>query len=86
LTKESKGVNFQNRLKQFNLDAGWVFLTEKLDFENAVSNFKQTDVDPRELVLLLSDLYETSPKLRDENLNRKPTFFMEKIIENVSLT
>lgn len=33
----------------------------------------------RELVLLLSDLYETSPKLRDENLNRKPTFFMEKI-------
>ena len=47
LTKENKGANFQQRLKQFNLDAGWVYLLEKCDFENAVANFKQTDLDPR---------------------------------------
>jgi hypothetical protein len=27
LTKENKGANFQMRLKQFNIDAGWVYLT-----------------------------------------------------------
>lgn len=40
LLKENKGTNFQNRLKQFNMDAGWVYLINPLDFENVIANFK----------------------------------------------
>lgn len=47
LTKENKGPNFQTRQKQFTLDAGWVFLTKQLDFDNVIANFKHTDIDPR---------------------------------------
>ena len=38
--KEAKDTNFQNRLKQFNMDAGWVYLINPLDFENVIANFK----------------------------------------------
>ncbi len=40
LIKENKGANFQARLKLFNIDAGWVYLNQQLDFENAINNFK----------------------------------------------
>ena len=50
-----------------------------------VANFKQTDIDPRELILLFKELYESSYKLRDEMLMRKPAYFMPKIIEQVNL-
>jgi hypothetical protein len=32
LQKADKGANFQNKVKQFNIDAGWVYLTQHLDF------------------------------------------------------
>ena len=47
LIKENKGASFQARLKQFNIDAGWVYLLQQLDFEQVINNFKQTDIDPR---------------------------------------
>lgn len=77
LIKENKGANFQNRLKQFNIDAGWVYLLQQLDFENVIANFKQTDIDPREIVLLFKEHYETSTRLLSmEHLARKPTYFI----------
>ena len=80
--KENKGTNFQNRLKQFNMDAGWVYLINPLDFENVIANFKQTDIDPREIVLLFKEHFETSTKLLAlENLARRPTVFIQKIVE-----
>ncbi len=33
LIKGDKGANFQSRLKQFNIDAGWVYLTQHLDYQ-----------------------------------------------------
>lgn len=66
LLKEHKGANFKNRLNEFNIDAGWVYMTKQLDFDNVLANFKQTDIDPREIVLLFKDLYETSAKLTVE--------------------
>jgi len=51
--KDAKGADFKTRHKQFNLDIGWVYLTKQLDFDNVVHNFKNNDIDPRELILLL---------------------------------
>ena len=81
LIKENKGANFQARLKQFNIDAGWVYLLQALDFNEVINNFKQTDIDPREIILLFKDLYETSSKLAPEYLARKPSYFIPKIVE-----
>lgn len=59
----------------------------QLDFENVVANFKQTDIDPREIVLLFKDYYETSTKiLAAENLARKPAVFVHKIIEQTLMS
>ena len=87
LLKENKGQNFNNKLKQFNADAGWVYLNQQLDFENVVTNFKQTEIDPREIVLLFKEYYETSTKiLATENLARKPGVFIHKIIEQTLMS
>jgi hypothetical protein len=52
-----------------------------------VANFKQTDIDPREIVLLFKDYYETSTKiLAPENLARKPAVFVHKIIEQALMS
>ncbi len=46
-TKENLGSNFQAKFKQFNIDAGWIYLMQQLDFDNVLNQFKQTDIDPR---------------------------------------
>lgn len=82
LTKVNKGGDFQNKLKQLNIDAGWVALNSFLDYEQVINNFKQTDIDPREIILLFKELQETCPKLSREQLMRAPSVFIPKIVEN----
>lgn len=65
------------------MDAGWVYLTQLIDLDNVVANFKQTDLDPREIILLFKELYESSYRLNDYLL-KKPTYFMPKIIEQAA--
>jgi hypothetical protein len=50
--KDSKGPDYKLRSKQFNLDIGWVYLTKQLNFSLVYSNFKNNDIDPRELILM----------------------------------
>jgi hypothetical protein len=82
LTKVNKGGDFQNKLKQLNIDAGWVALIQYIDYEQVITNFKQTDIDPREIILLFKELYETSPRLARDQLLRAPSVFIPKIVEN----
>lgn len=82
LMKVNKGADFQNKLKQLNIDAGWVALTQYIDYEQVVNNFKQTDIDPREIVLMFKELQETCPKLARDQLLRAPSVFLPKIVEN----
>lgn len=35
-----------------------------LNFEEAVNNFKATDLDPREIIILDKDLYDSSKDLQ----------------------
>jgi len=51
--KENKGDgDFTLKTNQFDLDVGWIRLTKMLDFNGMLNDFKRTDIDPRELVLL----------------------------------
>ena len=44
---------FDEKNKQFQLDSGWVLFSRKLDFGKAMELFKFSEVDPRELALLI---------------------------------
>lgn len=52
------------RKQQFDLDAAWINLKQKADFKEAVKLFQNSDVDPRELILLFKDLYDLSTSIR----------------------
>lgn len=52
----------------FNLNAGWIMLMNSVDYEQVVSWFKKADIDPREIILLFKDLFETSLKLQANHL------------------
>lgn len=60
-TRVSKATqDYTRKLRQFNLDAGWQLL-KKCKFQAACQeHFNLTNVDPRELILLFRDLYDTS--------------------------
>jgi hypothetical protein len=59
----------------FNEDAGWVLINKKLDFEKAVDNFKYTDVDPREFVCLVKELYSSSNQIK-QFIHEPQKFFL----------
>ena len=50
------GGDFNQKHKQFFLDVGWIRLTKMLDFPAVLNDFRSTDLDPRELVLLYKNL------------------------------
>ena len=50
------GGDFNQKHNQFFLDVGWIRLTKMLDFPAVLNDFRSTDLDPRELVLLYKNL------------------------------
>ena len=69
LTRGNKRAeNYMQRLKMFNLNAGWIMLMNSVDYEQVVSWFKKADIDPREIILLFKDLFETSLNLQANHL------------------
>lgn len=57
---------YGERLKRFEMDAAWQLLKIKLDYQKFVLYIQNTDVDPRELIILFKDLYETSHALKKQ--------------------
>ena len=51
------GGDFNQKHNQFFLDVGWIRLTKMLDFPAVLNDFRSTDLDPRELVLLYKNLF-----------------------------
>ena len=45
-------ADFSKKSDQFFLDCGWIRFIRKLDFKESLADFKSTNVDPRELVML----------------------------------
>ena len=50
------GGDFTSKTNQFFLDVGWIRLTKMLDFNDMLNDFKNTDLDPRELILLYKNM------------------------------
>lgn len=46
----------------------------KLEYREAVNEFLKTDIDPRELILLFKDLYDTSNNLKKMVVGVPTTF------------
>ena len=44
-------------VKKFHLDVGWQLFRQELKFEQAQLHFEKTDIDPREMILLIKDLH-----------------------------
>ena len=57
-------LNYMQKFKMFHLDAGWQLLNTGRPKE-ILNWFKNTDVDPRELLLLFKDLTTNSQALMD---------------------
>ena len=70
------------RLKMFNLNAGWIMLMNSVDYAQVVNWFKQTDIDPREIILLFKDLYMTSQQLQANHVRTPPKAFLLQTLQN----
>ena len=70
ISKHAKNTeNFQKSLKQFNLDAGWQLLNIGKP-DKVLNFFKQSEVDPRLLIMLFKELQEDlRPTLNDHVTN-----------------
>lgn len=60
----------------FNLNAGWIMLQNSVDYVQVVTWFKQTDIDPREIILLFKDLYLTSQQLQANHVRTPPKAYL----------
>jgi hypothetical protein len=72
---------YGERVKRFNMDAAWQVLKLKQDYNEVVNLFQNTDVDPRELILLFKDLYETSVSLKKQVIG-VPTVYLRSYLMN----
>lgn len=50
--KVNKYGDFNAKQNQFQLDIGWIYLTKKLNFSEMMVHLKNSDQDPRELILM----------------------------------
>mmetsp|Transcript_16316 Transcript_16316/g.27575 ORF Transcript_16316/g.27575 Transcript_16316/m.27575 type:complete len:442 (-) Transcript_16316:888-2213(-) len=80
------GGDFSMRQNKFFLDLGWIRLTKKLDFFGMLKEFKSTDVDPRELILMFKNLLVSKPETLQKHFTRTQfNFDVSKIIEDFKL-
>lgn len=57
MLKVNKADNdFSTKSDQFFLDCGWIRFINMLDFKESLNDFKSTNLDPRELILMFKDL------------------------------
>jgi hypothetical protein len=82
MLKGNKGDgDFQEKANQFYLDVGWIRLTKMLDFNKMIDDFKSTDFDPRELVLLYKNLLGSDKASLSKHFNKTEfKFDLETII------
>ena len=78
------GDQFKEKKKKFSLNAGWVLLTNSVDYEQVLSNFKLTDMDPREIILLFNEKYIDAGSL-PTHIKSNPKSFISSIISQLRI-
>ena len=56
-------ADFSSKSDQFFLDCGWIRFINMLDFKESLNDFKSTNLDPRELILMFKDLLRDNQNL-----------------------
>ena len=80
------GGDFTSKTNQFFLDVGWIRLTKMLDFNEMLNDFKNTDLDPRELILLYKNLLVYNIDTIKKHFTRTEfTFDLETIISQYKM-
>tara|TARA_B110000285_G_C14932755_1_gene518123 strand:+ start:345 stop:620 length:276 start_codon:yes stop_codon:yes gene_type:complete len=75
------GGDFTSKTNQFFLDVGWIKLTKLLDFQAMLKDFKSTDLDPRELILLYKSLLVYNEEALKKHFTRTQfSFDLETIV------
>jgi len=77
--------DFTRKSNQFFLDCGWIRFIRMLDFKESLNDFKNTFLDPRELVLLYKHLLGTSPNNAKHFTSTNTRFDLQKLIENFKI-
>lgn len=85
--KENKGDGtFTSKTNQFDLDVGWIKFTKMLDLKGMLNDFKRTDIDPRELIVMYKHLLIYNPESLKKHFTRSDfTFDITTVIENYKL-
>jgi hypothetical protein len=83
MLKGKKGDgDFTEKSNQFFLDVGWIRLTKMLAFKEMLNDFKSTDLDPRELILLYKNLLVYNMEVLLKHFNKKEFGFDLQTIVN----
>ena len=75
-------VDFTRKKNQFFLDCGWIRFIRMLDFKESLNDFKNTKLDPRELILLYRTILGNSENLEKHFTKTDTRFDLSKVIEN----
>ena len=75
-------VDFTRKKNQFFLDCGWIRFYRMLDFKESLNDFKNTKLDPRELVLLYRTILGSNENLEKHFSKTDTRFDLSKVIEN----
>ena len=80
------GGDFTQKSNRFYLDVGWIRLTKMLEFKEVLNDFKSTDLDPRELILLYKNLLlYNKDALKKHFVQTEFGFDLQTIIEQYKL-
>lgn len=75
-------VDFTRKKNQFFLDCGWIRFIRMLDFKESLNDFKNTKLDPRELILLYRTILGNNENLSKHFSKTDTRFDLSKVIEN----
>ena len=70
----------------FNFNAGWILLSNSLECVKVVEWFKTSDIDPREIILLFKDLFQTSQQLQANHVKTPPKAFLLQTLQHLQLS
>jgi hypothetical protein len=80
------GGDFNLKSNKFFLDVGWIRLTKMLDFDGVLNDFKNTEMDPRELILMYKNLLVHNIDSLKKHFNKTDfQFDLKNIVDNLKL-
>ena len=79
-------MDFTLKKNKFFLDCGWIRFIRMLDFKESLNDFKNTKLDPRELILFYRSILGNNESMLKKHYTKTDTRFdLSKVIENFKM-